>query len=150
MHIKTGFPPLNNLVAALTMASRICLGLAAGLILASCTAGETSASSADASSSVYTLATVAGNPVPADISHDGTSLQVRSGAFTINADGTCSAQTVFVPPSNKEVTRNVSGTYIKDGPTLTMQWKGAGKTVGKLEGDTFTMNNEGTVFVYKK
>jgi len=31
-----------------------------------------------------------------------------------------------------------------------MQWKGAGITTGTIEGSTFTMNNEGMKFVYKK
>jgi hypothetical protein len=77
-------------------------------------------------------------------------LQVRSGTFTINADGTCSTKTVFVPPSGQEATREVSATYTKEGAKLTMQWKGAGTTTGTIEGDTFTMNNEGMLFVYKK
>jgi hypothetical protein len=31
-----------------------------------------------------------------------------------------------------------------------MQWKDAGKTVGSIDGNTFTMENEGMVFVYRK
>jgi hypothetical protein len=31
-----------------------------------------------------------------------------------------------------------------------MQWKGVGQTIGTILGDTFTMDNEGMVFVYKK
>jgi hypothetical protein len=31
-----------------------------------------------------------------------------------------------------------------------MQWEGAGTTVGTVEGNDFTMNNEGMVFVYRK
>ena len=31
-----------------------------------------------------------------------------------------------------------------------MKWQGAGMTIGTVEGDTFTMDNEGMVFVYKK
>ena len=99
---------------------------------------------------IYALVSVNGNKVPASVSHDGTALQVRSGTFTIKADGTCSTKTVFVPPSGKEATREVSATYAKDGIKLTMQWKGAGMTTGTIEGNTFTMDNEGMVFVYAK
>jgi hypothetical protein len=75
---------------------------------------------------------------------------VRSGSFTIKADGTCSTKTVFVPPSGTEATREVSATYTKEGSKLTMKWQGAGMTIGTVEGDKFTMDNEGMVFVYKK
>ena len=99
---------------------------------------------------VYALVSVNGNKVPASVSHDGSALQVRSGTFTIKADGTCSTKTVFVPPSGQEATREVSATYTKEGSKLTMQWKGAGMTTGTIEGNTFTMDNEGMLFVYRK
>jgi hypothetical protein len=88
--------------------------------------------------------------VPASISHEGVELQVRSGSFIINEDGTCNSKTVFVPPSGTEVTREVTATYTRDGSRLTMQWKGAGITEGIVQGDVFTMDNEGMVFVYEK
>jgi hypothetical protein len=88
--------------------------------------------------------------VPASVSHDGTALQVRSGSFTIKTDGTCGTKTVFVPPSGSEATREVGATYTKEGSKLTMKWQGAGMTTGTIEGNTFTMENEGMVFVYKK
>jgi hypothetical protein len=71
-------------------------------------------------------------------------------SFTVKADGTCATSTVFVPPSGKEATRDVSATHTKEGSKLTMQWQGAGMTTGTIEGNTFTMDNEGMVFVYKK
>jgi hypothetical protein len=96
------------------------------------------------------LVSVNGNAVPASVSHDGTALQVRSGSFTIKADGTCGTKPVFVPPSGSEATREVSATYTKEGSKLTMQWQGAGMTTGTIEGNTFTMDNEDMVFMYKK
>jgi hypothetical protein len=99
---------------------------------------------------VYTLVSVDGKPVPASVSHEGATVTVRSGTFTINADGTCISRIVFAPPSGTEVTREVSATYTKDGSNLTMLWKGAGETVGTIDGATFTMNNEGMVFIYRK
>ena len=41
-------------------------------------------------------------------------------------------------------------TYTRHGSELTMQWQGAGTTVGTLTGDTFTMNNEGMMLAYQK
>ncbi|HWQ91528.1 MAG TPA: hypothetical protein VN673_07635 [Clostridia bacterium] len=135
----------------LTFTLQLCFVLAAGLVLSACTGQEsTHQSAATDFAGEYALVSVDGNPVPAKVTHEGAAIEVRSGTFTIHADGTCGTKTVFVPPSGTEVTREVSATYTKEGPKLTMQWKGAGTTVGTIEGNTFTMNNEGMVFVYKK
>ncbi len=107
-------------------------------------------SNTDSFTGVYTLTSVNGTPVPSSVSHQGVTLLVRSGTFTINADGTCISKTVFVPPSGSEIAREVSATYTKDGAKLTMKWKGAGTTVGTVEGNTFTMDNEGMVFFYER
>lgn len=133
----------------LTVASKLSFFLAAGLALTACQNQQSAPNNADPAG-VYFLVSVDGKQLPANVSHDGATLQVRSGTFTINADGTCSTKTIFVPPSGTEVTREVSATYTKAGSTLNMRWKGAGKTVGTLQGDAFTMNNEGMLFVYRK
>jgi hypothetical protein len=132
-----------------TIALAFCFVLAAGLSLSAGQKQPTAANVADPAG-IYALVSVNGKPVPASLSHEGATLQVRSGTFTINADGTCSSKMVFVPPSGNEATREVSATYTKDGSKLTMKWKGAGITVGTIEGNTFTMNNEGMLLVYKK
>ena len=133
----------------LTIALKLCFVLAAGLVMSACTKQESALNDADFAG-VYALISVNGNPMPANITHGGAALQVRSGTFTINADGTCSTKTVFIPPSGTEAAKEVSAAYTKDGSRLTMQWKGAGKTVGTIQGKTFTMDNEGAVFVYRK
>lgn len=102
------------------------------------------------SSQLYTLVLINGKPVPADVSHQGTNLQVLSGTFIIGSDGTCSSKTVFVPPSGTKIVRDVSAIYTRDGTRLTMQWEGAGITIGDIQQNTFTMDNEGMVFVYEK
>ena len=101
-------------------------------------------------SGVYTLVTVNGLKLPAKVSHEGADLEVRSGTFTITADGKCSSKMIFVPPSGREATVDTRATYSREGPKLTMQWQGAGMTTGTVEGNTFTMGNEGMVFVYRK
>jgi hypothetical protein len=139
-------------VKAITIAKQalqLCFLLTAGLLLSACKPEAKVAEGSDPTG-VYALVTVNGNPVPASVSHEGAALQVRSGTFTIKADGTCSTKTVFVPPSGSEVANEVSATYTKEGSKLTMQWKGAGTTTGTIEGNTFTMDNEGMVFVYRK
>lgn len=133
----------------LNIALKCCFVVAVGLFISACQKQPTTANAADPAG-VYALVSVNGKPVPASLSHEGATLQVRSGAFTINADGTCSSKMIFVPPSGTEGIREVNATYTKDGSKLTMQWKGAGRTVGTINGNTFTMENEGMLFVYRK
>jgi hypothetical protein len=123
--------------------------LTGGLFLIACNQEE-KVTKSENFEGAYTLVTVNGNQVPTSVSHEGANLQVRSGSFTIKADGTCATKTTFIPPNGTEATREVSATYTKNGSKLTMQWKGAGITTGTIDGNTFTMDNEGMVFVYKK
>ncbi len=137
---------------ATPLAGRLCLLsllLLCGLLLPACKQKAQVAAGGDITG-LYTLVTVGGTKVPGSVTHEGTALQVRSGTFNINADGTCGTKTTFVPPSGVEATRDVSATYTREGSKLTMQWKGAGTTTATIEGGTLTMNNEGMLFVYKK
>ncbi len=95
----------------------------------------------------YALASIDGNKVPCTLQHEGHTMTVDSGSFVINPDGTCSSKVVLAGRSSA---MEVKATYKREGSKLTMQWTGAGTTVGTIEGDTFTMNNEGMVFVYRK
>ena len=122
------------------------LVISAGIFISTCKKEQTTTNH----EGVYTLISVDGKSVPASISHEGATLQVSSGTFTINADGTCSSKIVFIPPSGTEIVREVTATYKKDGLKLTMHWKDAGETIGIIQENTFTMDNEGMVLVYKK
>jgi hypothetical protein len=85
----------------------------------------------------YTLVSINGTTLPFTVTHEGPGIQVTSGAFIIR-------------PSGEAQSREVSATYTRDGSKLTMQWQGAGMTSGNVEGETFTMENEGQVFLYRK
>jgi hypothetical protein len=98
----------------------------------------------------YTLVTINGTTLPFTVTHEGPGIQVTSGTFTIRPDGTCTSVVAFVMPSGQAQSREVSATYTQDGSKLTMQWQDAGMTNGTVEGDTFTMENEGQVFLYRK
>ena len=99
----------------------------------------------------YTLVSVDGNKVPCAVKHDGKEgLTVKSGAFVINADGTCSSQVTFTTPAGKDASREVKATYTQAGAKLTMKWEGAGMTTGTIDGNNFTMDNEGMIFAYRK
>ena len=101
-------------------------------------------------SGVYALVGVDGKSVPCDMAHEGTALTIKSGAFTITADGHCSSQITFSVPSRGDMSREVKATYTRQGSELTMQWEGAGTTLGSVNGSAFTMTNEGMVFAYRK
>ena len=101
-------------------------------------------------SGTYTLVSINGKTLPFTVTHEGPGIQVTSGTFTIRPDGTCAGTSAFVMPSGQAQTREVSATYTRDGFKLTMQWQGAGVTTGTVEGDTFTMENEGQLLVYRK
>jgi hypothetical protein len=146
-------PSPNQLPATVVNGTRNalpgCLLLALGLFISACKPDAKVATATDATG-VYTLVAVDGKQLPASVSHDGAALQVRSGRFAIKSDGTCSSHLVFVTPSGAESSREASAIYTQEGAKLSMQWKGAGKTTGTIEGNTFTMDNEGTVFAYRK
>ncbi len=97
----------------------------------------------------YNLVSVDGKPLPCAVAHAG-SPTVTAGVFTLNPDGSCSSRIVMSTPSGGDMTREVKATYTRTGTKLTMNWTGAGTTTGDLSGDTFTMNNEGIVFAYRK
>jgi hypothetical protein len=98
----------------------------------------------------YKLVSVDGKNVPCALQHEGHNLTINAGAFTINADKTCSSKMDFIAPNGSKGSRDVKATYTQTGGTLTMKWEGAGMTKGDVNGDTFTMNNEGMILTYRK
>jgi hypothetical protein len=114
-------------------------------------AGDTRAVAAGATdinpAGTYNLVTVDGKTVPCTIQHEGHSIPIKSGAFIINAEGTCSSK-MFL--EGRDAALETKATFTREGQKLTMQWQGAGTTIGTVEGDTFTMNNEGMVLAYRK
>jgi hypothetical protein len=99
---------------------------------------------------VYALVSVDGKSLPCSLLHEGASPTVKSGVFTITADSHCVSQITFSVPDRGDMSREVKATYTRQGADLTMQWEGAGMTMGHVEGSTFTMTNEGMVFAYRK
>jgi hypothetical protein len=126
---------------------------AACLLLAGCKnepAPGKPAASKQAIDGTYALVKVDGKDLPCTIKHGDAPITIKSGAFTINADGTCGSKMNFSVASRPEATREVKATYTCEGSKLNMSWEGAGQTVGNVEGNTFTMENEGTLLTYKK
>jgi hypothetical protein len=98
----------------------------------------------------YTLVAVDGRAVPCRLTHEGMVMIVKSGTFTINGDGTCRSLSTFSVPPNPDIHREVKAIYTQNGAELAMRWEGAGTTKGQVNGNEFTMNNEGMVFSYRK
>ncbi len=99
---------------------------------------------------IYTLITLDGNSIPATVSEGGHTIQVLSGSFTFDGKGNCISKMTFVPQGGNQQTMEVNATYTISDSTLTMKWQNAGVTTGTLNGDIFTMMNEGTKLVFKK
>jgi hypothetical protein len=144
--------PDHPLTFAHSMGKAACSGVLvlAALFLSACSGDKTNVGNAPDITGVYALVSVDGAKVPTTISHDGARIEVRSGTFTIKADGTCSSKMDFVPPTGAETTRVVKATYTRQGSNLEMRWEGAGMTRGTVRGNTFTMNNEGMTLSYQK
>ena len=131
----------------------VALGLLAAVLLLALTGCKGSANTASARldpAGVYSLVSVDGKTVPCDISHEGAAMKVKSGTFTITADGACSSDITFNVANHRDVNRVVKAAWTRQGAELTMRWEGAGTTLGSVNGSTFTMTNEGMVFAYRK
>jgi hypothetical protein len=127
-----------------------CLPLCLAALWVGC-AQDSSGKASTSHVGTYTLVSVDGNQVPCRVTHQGKEgPTVTSGSFVISSNGTCSSRVVFVAPSGDEATREVKASYTRKGSKLTMKWDGAGTTTGTVEGDTFTMKNEGMIFAYRK
>jgi len=99
---------------------------------------------------VYNLVSVDGKSVPCNLQHEGVAMIVKSGSLTITTNGTCRSLSTFAVPPHPDIHRVVNATYRQSGTELTMHWKGAGTTKGQINGNKFTMNNEGMIFFYRK
>ncbi len=118
--------------------------------LASCARTGTNAPNSIDPTGIYTLVAVNGSTIPNTVLHGDRGVEVHSGVFTINADGTCSSKVLFGQPSSEPIHREVHATYTQRGSGLSMKWKGAGRTTGVIEDNMFTMNNEGMIFTYQR
>jgi hypothetical protein len=101
-------------------------------------------------SGTYALVSVDGHTLPYTMQHEGAVPTIKFGTFTFNPDGTCSSKIVFSLPSGGDSSREVKAAYTRQGAKLTMRWEGTGTTTGTVDGDTFSMNNEGMVFAYHR
>ncbi len=101
-------------------------------------------------STTYRLISIDGQPVPCSPLHDGQRApEVSGGSMIISSDGTFRGEIKFTDP-RVVGPGGAPGTYTREGNILTMKHPGAGYTQGTLDGDQFTMNNEGMLFVYQE
>jgi hypothetical protein len=98
----------------------------------------------------YTLVSVDGKNVPCVLNHDGTTMSIESGTFTISTNGPITSVMTVSVGERKNVRIERHATYTMKKSELTMKWQNAGTTKGHLAGQTFTMTNEGKAYVYQK
>ena len=99
----------------------------------------------------YNLVSIEGNAIPYAPMHLGRRQpQVVAGTITLHEGGTFASTMQYANEAGRTMSRAFSGTYSFDGAEFVLSWTGAGRTKATLEEDTFTMNNEGMLFVYEK
>lgn len=125
----------------------IALGLLAFLLL--CTLARSHAQAADTTVGVYKLISVDGKNVPCTINHDGRAMNVQTGTFMISTNGQITS-VMNISAGDKKRSIETHATYTEKNSELTMKWQNAGTTKGRVAGNTFTMTNEGMVYVYQK
>ena len=117
--------------------------------LTDCKSGNHTTANVDPSG-VYALVSVDDKPVPCEVTHGNTRMTIKDGVFTIRADATCQSLMRFSVAGHEDVTREAKATYTRNDAELTMKWEKAGTTVGNVDGNQFTMTNEGMILTYKK
>lgn len=105
----------------------------------------------------YSLDSIDGHAVPHTLQLEGQGdLIVVSGTFTLNSDGTMVSITNLALPSGDTMSRDVKGTYTREGSDFDMTWLrpevpgGVGRNKVTIDGSTLTMINDGLLFVYQK
>lgn len=143
MHDRVGMG-----IVALGLAALAALPLACETRLDSAPDGK--AAAADVAGT-YTLVTVDGHAIPYAPMHQGQrGPTIVSSTLTLNDGDRFESKMSYGKPDGGEFSRDFKGTYFQEGSGLILTWEGAGRTKATIDGDTFTMNNEGTPFVYKK
>jgi hypothetical protein len=121
-----------------------------GLFLPACRQGTTVVSTNPEPAGTYALVSINGNKLPYTPPHEGGAPEVQSSAMTLKADGTFTSTVTYGMPGGKSSSHDFSGTFTCEDTRLTLRWNGAGLTILKLEGNSFTMDNEGILFTYRK
>jgi hypothetical protein len=98
----------------------------------------------------YALVSLDGQAAPRTINHGGTAMKVRSGSITLTADGQATSRMTVSVGGHKDTVIVREAKFTQSGTNLSLRWKNAGRTIGNLAGNTFTMKNEGMTLVYQK
>jgi hypothetical protein len=98
----------------------------------------------------YALICMDGQVVPCALHHGGTAMNVHAGSMMFTGDGQAASRMVVSVGDHKDIVCVRQAKFTQSGTNLTLCWKNAGRTMGNLAGDTFTMKNEGVTLVYKK
>lgn len=130
----------------------IALGVLALLLLGALTRGHAQSANRSATDPVglYTLSSVDGKPVPCTINHEGRVMEVLSGTFIISTNNQITSVMTVSVGDRKNIRIETHATFKLKNSELSMKWKNAGTTKGGVVGQTFTMTNEGMVYLYQR
>jgi len=112
--------------------------------------GQTPDPTTTSPADIYTLASVDGKSVPCIINHEGPAMTVQSGTFTITTNGRITSVMTVPVGDRKNVRAERAAAYTVKHSELTMPWKNAGRTRGRVAGQTFTMNHEVVMHLYRR
>jgi hypothetical protein len=141
--------------------SRLAAFAAATVLLAACGGSDSNAPD-NSHVGVYALVSVDGETLPVTIADEpGLLVTLTEGAMTLNANNTFALTTRFEAVVNGEPIppgfTNCNGSYRRSGNTITLTSTGteecdAVTTTGTLSGDgnTLTVNDQGSVAVFKR
>jgi hypothetical protein len=149
MKITLGLRTQRSATRSAHLTVSLALGTLTLCLLTGCTRGDPDLAKVDPAGT-YSLVSLDGKAVPCEVMHGETPMTIKSGVFTINADGTCQSLMKFSVAGHEDVSREVQATYTLQGAQLTMKWEQAGTTLGRVDGNHFTMTNEGMVLAYQK
>ncbi len=145
--------PAHPVTLAAYLPRLLALGLLALIVLLALTGCQKNGLATNNNSDlagVYQLVSVDGRAVPCALAHDGATLTIQSGTFTIAKNGHGRSAVTFSVPARGDLKKEVNATCQRQGMELTLHWEGAGTTTGNVTGDRFTMNNEGVLWAYQK
>ncbi len=99
----------------------------------------------------YALVSLNGQLLPATVAEGGTQMVVRSGAITLQAGGKLTSDVSFrVATDSTWLSSPLTGTYVRQGNTLSFSYSNGGAASATLAADTLRFANEGVVWQFLK
>jgi len=102
-----------------------------------------------AAAGTWTLQTVNGNALPANLVEDGTPFVLHSGTLVLSANGNCTNAFTTTPQGQAQKTETLNCTFTVNGSVFSLTESNLTYS-GSLTGSSLTVINEGNTLVYKR